>query len=260
MPAFYTEERRREILRFLEDRKSVSVEELASRLFVSPATIRRDLSQMERDGFLKRSHGGAVLFESLSDETSLLVREQENVREKRTIARLASSLLCANATVFLDSSSTAGYLIPFFQEEKYLSVVTNGLNNAMLLSRLETVKTFLAGGMLQPRSYSAAGGETLEMISGFHAELAFLSCGGISAKNGVTDASYDQALIKRKMLENAKTRVLLCDSSKFDAVFMCRTCGFDRIDWLVTDREPPEHLRVQADKEGCRLLYPKPGE
>lgn len=75
-------ERHEQILQILMEKKSVTVGELSKTMFVSDATIRRDLSQMEKEGLIKRSHGGAVLFESTNDETSILMREQENIKQK----------------------------------------------------------------------------------------------------------------------------------------------------------------------------------
>lgn len=82
-------ERHEQILQILMEKKSVTVGELSKTMFVSDATIRRDLSQMEKEGLIKRSHGGAVLFESTNDETSILMREQENIKQKKIIAEIA---------------------------------------------------------------------------------------------------------------------------------------------------------------------------
>ena len=82
-------ERHEQILQILMEKKSVTVGELSKTMFVSDATIRRDLSQMEKEGLIKRSHGGAVLFESTNDETSILMREQENNKQKKIIAEIA---------------------------------------------------------------------------------------------------------------------------------------------------------------------------
>ena len=95
------EARQQQILELLNRRKSVTVKELSQVLFVSPATVRRDLSVMEKMGMIKRSHGGAVLFETNNNETSSWVREQENIHKKKKIAKLALDFFRPDCSVFL---------------------------------------------------------------------------------------------------------------------------------------------------------------
>ena len=127
-------ERQEEILEILNKNNSATVEELAQELFVSGATIRRDLRSMEKQGLIKRSHGGAMPFKSSAEESAFAIREQENTVAKKTIANLAVKLINKGDSVFLDSSSTTGLIIPMLNNFKYLSVTTTGLRNALLLS------------------------------------------------------------------------------------------------------------------------------
>jgi len=122
-------ERHEQILQILMEKKSVTVGELSKTMFVSDATIRRDLSQMEKEGLIKRSHGGAVLFESTNDETSILMREQENIKQKKVIAEIALKFIKNHDTLLVDSSSTAGMVIPLLKNFKFISVITNGIKN-----------------------------------------------------------------------------------------------------------------------------------
>lgn len=248
------EQRHRSILDYLNRKKSITVQELSAMLFVSEATIRRDLSEMEKQGLLKRSHGGAVLFESSSGETSLLVREQKNVREKQSIAHLALDFISSNSTIFMDSSSTAGMLIPLLKQYKFLTVITNGLKNALALSQLTDVKTYIIGGVVSPQSTSSAGSDSIDYINNINSQVAFISCGGISEKNGITDAAFEQARLKNAMLNNSAVKVLLCDSSKLGKVFMCRTCGFDKLDYIITDKMPDRETALAITMSGCEIL------
>ena len=129
-----TLERQEEILDILNKNKSATVEELAAELFVSGATIRRDLRAMEKQGLIKRSHGGAMPFKSSAEESAFAIREQENIIAKKTIANLAVRLIKNGDSVFIDSSSTTGLIIPMLNNYQYLSVTTTGLRNALLLS------------------------------------------------------------------------------------------------------------------------------
>ena len=102
-------------------------------MFVSDATIRRDsISQNGKGRLIKRSHGGAVLFESTNDETSILMREQENIKQKKIIAEIALKFIKNHDTLFVDSSSTAGIVIPLLKNFKYISVITNGIKKFLI--------------------------------------------------------------------------------------------------------------------------------
>lgn len=251
------EARQQKILELLHRKKSVTVRELSEGLFVSPATVRRDLAAMEKLGLIKRSHGGAVLFETGNSEISSLVREQENIQKKRRIARLALDFFRPDCSVFLDSSSSAGALIPMLKSIP-CTVITNGLNNALLLSRNTSARIYLAGGTVNSRSSAAVGAEAVRQVERFNTDLAILSCGGISVERGVMDASAEQAAIKRAMLRHAKVRVLLCDSSKFGTELLCRTCRFDQLDYLLTDCNPGAAYSQAAGGAGCEILWAAP--
>jgi DeoR/GlpR family transcriptional regulator of sugar metabolism len=251
------EARQQQILELLNRRKSVTVKELSQVLFVSPATVRRDLSVMEKMGMIKRSHGGAVLFETNNNETSSWVREQENIHKKKKIAKLALDFFRPDCSVFLDSSSSAGAVIPLLKSLP-CTVITNGLKNALLLSQQCPAKIYITGGTVNSQSSSVVGSDTIQKLEQLNTDLAMVSCGGLTVNNGVMDASFEQAVLKRAMLSHAKVRVLLCDSSKFGISLLCRTCGFDQVDYILTDCDPGEDFLLAAARGGCEVLWNNP--
>lgn len=250
-------ERQNRILEIVNRKKAVTVDELSRRLYSSPATIRRDLCAMEKAGLLKRSHGGAVTLESSNVESALTVREKENIREKRLIAELATDFIRSSSSLFLDSSSTAGAVIPLLARFHTLTVITTGLKNALLLSEKTDARIYLPCGVVATNSNSIIGADTLDYLSNIRTDVAFISCSGMDASEGVTEASVEQAQLKRRMLARAKVRVLLCDNSKFDSVYFGRTCGFDMLDVVITDRPPRPELADAVGKAGCELLFPR---
>lgn len=252
----YALERQEEILQIIQERKSASVNEIAKELFVSPATVRRDLSAMEKSGLIKRTHGGAILTGSSSDESSLHVREQENVLEKKEIAAIAVKFVKNNSSLYIDSSSTAGKIIPLLSRFSYLSIVTNGLRNALLVSEATTAKVYVACGVVQNQSNSILGADTVDYCSKLHTDVAFISCNGLDAKNGATEASLEQAKVKQAMLKNASIRVLMVDNSKFGKIFMAKSADFSDVDYLITDKMPNEAFREAITATGCKILTP----
>jgi DeoR family fructose operon transcriptional repressor len=252
-----TLERQEEILDILNKNKSATVEELAAELYVSGATIRRDLRAMEKQGLIKRSHGGAMPFKSSAEESAFAIREQENIIAKKTIANLAVRLLKNGDSVFLDSSSTTGLIIPMLNNFQYLSVTTTGLRNALLLSQTSNVKIYIAGGQVQNHSNSIIGSDTMDYISRIHADISIMSCTGIDLNNGFTDASIEQAKIKQQMRKNSTVVAMLCDSTKFNKTFMCTDFKFDEIDYLITDKLPPKEYVDKISKTKCKILCPE---
>ncbi len=249
-------ERQEEILEILNRTKSATVEELSNELFVSPATIRRDLSAMEKQGLIKRSHGGAMPFKSSAEESAFAIREQENTSAKKTIATLAVKLVKNGDSVFIDSSSTTGYVIPLLNNLKYLSVTTTGIRNALLLSQTNSIKIYIAGGQIQNHSNSIIGTDTMDYIARIHADISLISCTGLSAEAGFTDASIEQAKLKQQMRKNSNIVAMLCDSTKFNKTFLCSDFMFDDIDFLLTDKIPPENIMEKLKNTKCKLITP----
>jgi DeoR family fructose operon transcriptional repressor len=249
-------ERQNEILDILNKNKSATVEELAQELFVSTATIRRDLRAMDKQGLIKRSHGGAMLFKSSAEETAFAIREQENIISKRTIANLAIRLIKNGDSVFVDSSTTVGMLIPLFNNFKFLSVITTGLRNAILLSQTNNVKIYITGGQILNHSNSIIGTDTMDYISRIHANISFMSCSGVNI-NGFNDASIEQAKLKQQMRRNSDVVAMLCDSTKFDKVFLCKDFDFNEVDYLITEKLPSSEYIEKLAGTKCKLLTPE---
>lgn len=254
-------ERQNEILEILNKNKSATVEELAAELFVSGATIRRDLAAMEKQGLLKRSHGGAIIFKSSAEESALAIREQTNTAAKRTMASLAFTLLKNGDSVFMDSSSTVGFIIPLLNNLKYLSVTTIGLKNALLLSGTNSdIKIYIAGGQIHNHSNSITGTDTMDYISRIHADITMISCSGADIKAGFTDADIEQSKLKRQMRANSDKVAMLCDSTKFGKTFMCKDFDFGEIDYLITDKMPPKEYVKKIAETKCKLLCANVGK
>lgn len=252
-----TLERQEEILSILNENKSATVDELASELFVSSATIRRDLREMEKQGLIKRSHGGAMLYKSSAEDSAFALREQENTDKKRTIAHLASKLVKSGDSIFLDSSTTTGFLIPKLNLFNVLSVTTTGLRNALLLSQTEHIKIYLPGGQILNHSNSIIGSDTIEYISRMHSDVAFISCSGVDLVNGFTDTSIEQARLKRQMRKNSRKVAMLVDSTKFNKTFLCNDFSFDEVDYLITDKTPPIEFVERVAESNCKIITPE---
>lgn len=244
-----TYERQLQIMEILRGNQVATVEQLAKTLFVSGATIRRDLAEMENKGFLSRIHGGATIFESIAKDAPLLLRTKKETEKKKMIAELAVRLVGENKIIFMDSSSTATALASLFDRFTGLSIVTNGLVTANLLNEKTGNSVYLTGGQIIGNS-SVIGNFGMKMINNINADICFFSCCGVT-ESGTTEAKEEIALCKQLMVQNSAIRVLLCDSTKFDSAYFCHAVDMDDIDYIVTDKKPAEKY-ISAGK---KLIY-----
>lgn len=244
-------ERHQQILNLLKEHRCATVELLSSRLYTSPATIRRDLSVMAEKGLVTRIRGGAALTESTNQDAPPLLRVNKEREKKERIAQLALPLLRDGNTVFLDSSTTVSTLAEKFSSLRGLSVMSNGIAAINLLNEKTSAKVFTCGGVIQNQS-SVVGQLAVRTVDAFHADLFFFSCCGLSLRCGTTEASEEAAAVKRAMFRNADKRVLLCDSTKFGLEFFCKSCELSQVDVIVTDRKPEGGFLQGVS---CKVLY-----
>ncbi len=228
-------ERREEIIKYLEVHTSASVSELSSLLFVSPPTLRRDLDGLEKEGKVIRTHGGVVLRKTSESEIPLILRQEQNSVNKKIIARKASELIHSGDVIFLDASSTASYLIPYFKKFNDILVVTNSPKSSLALGR-ENIKNYCTGGLLLAQSIAYVGSEATEFLSRVNADLFFFSSRGYMPGGNVTDSSVEESEVKRAMMKNAEKSVYLCDSSKKGQKYMYNICRTDDL-FAIIDEE-----------------------
>lgn len=227
-------ERIEHILNFLNTKNFASTTELAKKMYVSEPTIRRDLIELEKQRLVIRTHGGATLAKETSFENSYLMRENKNIDKKNNLTELAATFINDGYTIFLDSSSTVNTIIPYISCFKDITVITNGLKNAMDLSEYPRINTIIIGGTIFQNSTSVIGGKALNFVSDYNVDICLVSCRGAD-KYGIYEANEPQALIKQKMLANSKKRILLIDSSKVNNKYFHFLANYSMFDYIITD-------------------------
>ncbi len=240
-------ERQKEILQSLKTHKKLSVKMLAGELFVSEATIRRDLSEMQNMGLIERSHGGAVLPEN-AEEVSIFFRMERNASEKERVATKAILHIPPFKSVFIDSSSTALALAERI-DLSHKTVVTNNLQTAIQLSKKSNVNLILLGGSVHFNTISATGSWTARQLADFSFDLMLSSCAAVCG-GAALERSIEQKEIKKVAFERCKKRVLLVDHTKFSANGTYRVADLSDYDLVVTDFTPPD-----ADNTKIRYIY-----
>lgn len=230
----YNLERQEEIINLLEKVRSISVKKLAEALYVSQPTIRRDLSALEEQGKVKRTHGGVVLRKSSDIEIPLLLREDQNNMAKKAIAEKASALIQNGNVIFLDASSTAAYLIPYLEKFDDIIVVTNSPKTSLLLGERK-IKNYCTGGLLLVHSIAYVGSETEKFISNINADLFFFSSTGYMENGTISDSSEREAAIKKAMLKNSQKSYYLCDNSKKNKKYAFNICSVNDVDGIIVE-------------------------
>ncbi len=227
-------EREKSILEIAIKEKSVTVKDLAERLYASEPSIRRDLTSLENQRLLRRTHGGAVLDEKALSEIKIpfLLRELEKSDEKIKIARKAVELIKDDSTVFLDASTSAYAMIPFLTGKKIL-VITNGIK---ALSRLSEsgIACIGTGGTVINSCLAFAGDDAYRIIEQYNADICFFSCRGLSADGRLTDISQPENAVRLKMIEHSEKAYLLCTSDKMNKLYYHNLCTVDDIDGVIT--------------------------
>lgn len=231
-------ERTGRILEIIQEEETVSVGALAQELFVSEATIRRDLESLEKRGLIRRVYGGAVLVKSNKD-VPLFLRENEQAEAKDIIGRKAASLVRDNDVILLDASSTAFSVVQHLGGFENLVVVTSGLKAAMALGEMH-IKTFVTGGLMIDNSYSFIGRHAEALISEINADIMFFSCRGISESGRLTDSSMEEAQLRQLMFRHTKRRVFLAASNKIGREYFYVQGTLEDIDEYVSETPIPE--------------------
>ena len=233
----------------------VSVDGLAKSFNVSAATIRRDLTDLERQGLLRRNHGGAVpvapmLYEAFRHVSSFQEQEQECVAEKRRIGLTAANLITDGEIIAIGAGTTTTQVARSIRHRKAITVVTNAVNIAMELSHLPDIKVCMTGGYLSGDWFAVVGDMAQRNVSEIFVDKVFIGVDGVHSEHGLTTNYPDQAAIHRTMMRQARQRIVVADHRKIGIVGTSLIWPASDIDILVTDKATTdEALARLADKK-----------
>lgn len=250
----FAKERHREIVKMVRRDKSVKVSHLMKCFRVSFETIRRDLEFLEKQGFLTRVHGGAVLEEVNSRELSFTVRESKYLKEKEEIAHKATEYVIEGQSIAVDVSTTNTEFAKALKKKfTRLTVLTNSMVIANELSEMPDYTIIFAGGILRNQELCTVGDFTEEFITQFHIDTFFMSISGVSLSKGLTDYGAGELQVKKKMMEIAQHRIVLADSSKFDIVSLLNVCPFSQISRIITDSKISDNVLDKYRDAGVEI-------
>lgn len=234
------EERQSRIEQYLQKVEFASLEELAREVEASVSTVRRDLTALEANGTIKRTHGGARVVNPRSDEFMFSARDSHQLAEKEGIGKACAELIQPNQTVIIDAGTTCFHAARHL-EDKAPHIITNSLPVANLFAGANRLEIVLSGGVIYPRLGVLVGPLAVEAFSKIHADVAIMSAGGISLE-GISNSHGLLIDIQRAMI-NAVQKVIFCiDHTKFGRQSVLPLCDLDCVDTVVTDNKAPLDL------------------
>lgn len=251
-------DRQQQMLHILEQKGEVHLQQLKD-VFpdVSMMTLRRDLINLENEGHLIRTHGGAVnakKFNAVSgEEDAYSRRASENIEAKLKIAEKAAALVEEGRSIYFDAGSTIMCLARLLSDDNY-SILTCGANIALELVKKLNISVVTLGGLLNRNTLSVSGPGAMTFLDSVNIDIAFMSASGFSADNGFTVSNMYECELKRKVVSRAKKVILLVDSGKVNKVLPFTFAHLQDIDTLVVENQLSDSIEVECKKHGVEIL------
>ena len=253
-------QRQSKILELLEAKGRVHTAELVKLMDVSSETIRKDLELLDSQGKLIRVHGGAMPLSKESQKNSpagyisLQTRNTQNLEQKAAIARRALELVSEGESIALDYGSTSQIMAMALRDAfSRLTVITNSIQNALILADNPGITVILLGGILD-RDELTLVDEFSAILDSFHIDTMFMSVSGIDPEVGLTDQRLSEMRIQNRMHRLAGRTVVLADSSKFGKASLIKICAVQDVDAIVTDSGLDAGMRMRFGAIGANLI------
>lgn len=251
------EEKKEYILNKLTKNNILNIKELSKELNCTDASIRYIVNDLAKKKLLTRVHGGIVKNEETVVDISERILKTKKIKEKEEIADIALKYISDNSTIILDSGTTNLMLAKKIKNFKNLNIITNSIKIASILleKHNENINIIIIGGIIRPLTNSIVNHDNSNTIKNLKANQLYLNIGAISVKEGLTDPNYQEAIIKRNMLEIAHEAILLCDSSKIEKISIAHICPIERLDRIITDKNVDKKFIEQVEKLNVEIIY-----
>ncbi|QNG21363.1 DeoR/GlpR transcriptional regulator [Rhodococcus triatomae] len=252
----YPEERQQAMSSLVAQRGRSSVTQLADRFGVTTETVRRDLAVLERQGLVRRVHGGAVPATSLTvTEPVLAERESTRTDLKDRIGKRALEFLpAAGGSILLDAGTTTSRMLPSIPTDRELTVITNSVPIAARLAGLPAITLQLLGGRVRGVTQAAVGEDTLRALDVLRVDVAFVGTNALSVEHGLSTPDPEEAAVKRAMVRSARQVVAVADSSKLGREYLVSFAPADAVDVLVTDAGIDPVDREELTRHGIEVV------
>lgn len=259
----FAQERQRHIARLVEEHGRVRVGDLATRFGVSTVTIRKDLVELERQGLLVRAHGGALAADRNHAERAFDIRERLQRDEKDAIGALAASLVDDGESIALDASTTALALARHLKVARpwaNLTVITNGLRIAAELAGYPGITVVMPGGFVRWEALSVVGPLGDGLFRKVNVQKAFMGAAGFTIASGLSDATPEEAQIKRLMVGGAHEVIAIVDRTKWQRAAFATFCRTEELTTVLSDDGAPRAMVEELETRGIGVRLAEPVE
>ena len=249
-------ERQADILKVIRQEKSVSVKDLSERFRVTKETIRTDLTKLEREGEVKRTHGGAVLVEQEEPVLETMLTDRANAEEKKRIANAALEYVEDGDVILIDTGTTAFAFAQALCEsgKRNLTIYSNDMAVLLQLESREDFSLYMLGGKVRSGFHYAYGENLVDELKAYHFDKLFLMVSAMDVKSGLTTAHPDLARLKRAMWIASQEVIALTDSSKYGKTHFQSYAELSDIDVLITDDGISEENLAQLKGEISKVV------
>jgi DeoR/GlpR family transcriptional regulator of sugar metabolism len=254
--SFFPEERLDRIASLVVEKRRVSVAELSTLFNVSRVTIRNDLGELERQGLLVRTHGGALAIDQNQKkaELSFDVRERRQQGEKDRIGQMAASMVHDGDAIALDASTTALQIAKRIKDRRDLTVVTNGIRIALEFIDSPHITVVMPGGILRRDAVSLVGELGEEVLAKFNVQKGFFGAKGVTLEEGLTDVDSYEVQLKQAMARAAKEVIAIVDHTKWGQVGFVSFVSIDQVDCIITDDGAPPGMVAALREAGVDVI------
>ena len=247
------EERQSIILELLIQHNSILVTDLATHLNVSSVTIRKDLTDLEREKKLYRNHGKAILIDPYIDNRNVSEKEKLYVEEKRLIGMKAASLITPKDSILIASGTTMHALARSIVPADELTVITASMEVSNILASEKNIYIIQLGGILRHSSLSVVGKYAENILADFSCSKLFIGVDGIDLDFGITTTNMMEASLNRVMMQTAQKTIVLADSSKFGRRGFSKIADMEDVDHIITDSPIPPSTAIRLEEMRIEL-------
>ncbi|WP_122074158.1 DeoR/GlpR family DNA-binding transcription regulator [Pseudophaeobacter sp. EL27] len=246
------------ILNLLNSQERLEVEDLAARFGVSLQTIRTDLRDLSARGALSRVHGGAVRVSSAANR-AYADRRKHNANAKQAMAALLAEVIPDNCSLAINIGTSTEQAARALENHRGLTILSNNINIINLMMGGETKELILVGGTVRQSDGAIIGEDAVEFISRYKVDYAIIGASALDEDGAVLDHDAREVSVARAILKNARTKILLCDGSKFARSAPVRICDLSDLDVVITNQPPPAPFLEAAKAASTRILCAEAG-
>lgn len=248
------QERYKLITDYLENHNIIKIEQMLDMFDISIETARRDLTYMEKQGLIKKIYGGATLVKREAGEPENSERLEKKITEKTAIAKKCADFINDGDTILLEVGTTTLQVAKAIKTKKNLTVISNSIHiiNELMSTNFQL---YIIGGHVRQGEGSVSGAVSMLELEHFNIGKAILSAGGITVENGLSDYNIEEALMRKKVIDQSEEVIVVADSSKFGKDVLTHVCPITAVTLVITDEGLAPQQFAKFQEANVNLVF-----